>query len=71
MQSFYEINVSKNGKYVFSTAERSATDIWQAKKVYKLLKEKFPESEGYKVEVTYWNCLGHDVASEELEGSKQ
>lgn len=70
MQSYYEIIVSKNGCFIFATDKRSATDIWQAKKVYKLLKEKFPKSEGYSVNVTYWDCLGHAVASEELEESK-
>lgn len=70
MQSYYEINISKNGQFVFATAERSATSESSAKKLFKLLKEKFPESEGYKVEVTYWECTGHAVASEELEGNK-
>lgn len=64
MQSYYEINVSKNGKYVFSTAERSATNIWEARKLYKLFKEKFPESEGYKIDVTYWECIGHKCQEE-------
>lgn len=70
MQSYYEINISKNGQFVFATAERSATSESSAKKLFKLLKEKFPESEGYKVEATYWECAGHVVASEELEGDK-
>ena len=34
---------------------------------FKLLKEKFPESEGYKVEVTYWEYVGHFVSHRLLE----
>jgi hypothetical protein len=67
MQSYYEINISKNGQFVFATAERSATDEHSAKKLFKLLKEKFPESEGYKVEVTYWDCTGYFVSHRLLE----
>lgn len=67
MQSYYEINISKNGQFVFATAERSATSEFSAKKLFKLLKEKFPESEGYKVEVTYWECVGHFVSHRLLE----
>lgn len=62
MQSYYEINVSKNGQFVFATAERSATSPSSAKKLFKLFKEKFPESEGYEVEVTYWDCVGKRVS---------
>lgn len=58
MQSYYEINVSKKGQFVFATAERSATNVWDAKQLYKLFKEKFPESEGYEIDVTYWECIG-------------
>ena len=62
MQSYYEINISKNGQFVFATAERSATSESSAKKLFKLLKEKFPESEGYKITITYWECVGHLVS---------
>ena len=40
---YYEINVSKNGRHYFATAERSITSFTQAEGLYKIFKEKFPE----------------------------
>ena len=64
---YYEINVSLNGQHLFATAERSLTVSWEAEKVYKLFKEKFPESEGYKLTVTKWEKVGYSVNMEEDE----
>ena len=61
---YYEINVSKDGKHLFATAERSITVNWELEKVYKLFKEKFPENEGYKISVTHWNKVGEFVDME-------
>ena len=58
---YYEINVSKNGKHLFATAERSITFSWEAEKIYNLFKEKFPESEGYKISVTKWEKIGKEI----------
>ena len=58
MQSYYEINVSLNGRHLFATAERSCTIRCEYEKVLNILKRKFPESEGYEVTATYWNCTG-------------
>ena len=55
---YYEINVSKKGRHIFATAERSITTYADAKFMYELFKEKFPESEGYKIDVTYWQKIG-------------
>ena len=55
---YYEINVSKNGKHLFATAERSITVSWEAEHIYNLFKEKFPENEGYKITVTRWEKVG-------------
>ena len=49
---YYEINVSLNGKHLFATAERSITDRNTLNRIYDLLAEKFPESEGYELDVT-------------------
>ena len=46
---YYEINVSLNGRHLFATAERSITDKSKLKQVLEVFKEKFPESEGYKL----------------------
>lgn len=61
MQSHYEINVSLNGFHFFATAPRSIIDSEKLEKVAKVMKEKFPESEGYKVTATYWQGTGYDV----------
>lgn len=55
---YYEINVSLNGRHLFATAERSATNEWTAKKLHNLFKEKFPEAEGYDITVTEWVKIG-------------
>ena len=61
---YYEINVSLNGKHLFATAERSITNNLKAEKIYNLFKEKFPESEGYKIDVTYWEKTGRIINME-------
>jgi len=51
---FFEIVVASaiTGKHIFATHERSLTNEEEAYDVFSLLKEKFPESEGYKIQVT-------------------
>lgn len=58
---YYEINVSLNGKHLFATAERSITDKTKMEDMYKLFLEKFPESEGYKLDVTKWENVGKPI----------
>ena len=58
---YYEINVSHNGKHLFATAERSLTTREDMEKLYGIFKEKFPEYDGYKVSVTYWEKIGQPV----------
>lgn len=55
---YYEINVTLNGKHLFATAERSITTQAKLEEMYKLFSEKFPESEGYELNVTEWNKVG-------------
>lgn len=61
MQSYYEINVSLDGKHFFATAPRSCVDRQQALAVTQLFHTKFPEAQGFKVDVTYWKCEGNKV----------
>lgn len=61
MTDFYEINISLNGKHFFATAERSMKDESKLQEVYKVLKEKFPEEEGYKITVTQWVSRGTQI----------
>lgn len=64
---YYEINVALNGSHLFATAERSITTTTQLKKVYRLFKEKFPESEGYTLSVTEYSLVGHPISKETIE----
>lgn len=62
----YEINVAVKNKrglwcHLFATDLRSCPNERAAKKLYELFKEKFPESEGYDISVTYWETIGHSV----------
>lgn len=63
---YYEINVSLNGKHLFATAERSITNNLKAEKVYLIFKEKFPEEEGYEIDITEWNKVGKRIDMNEL-----
>ena len=58
MPSYYEINVALNGYHLFATDPRSCQDIHAFRMALKIIREKFPESEGYKVTATYWKCTG-------------
>lgn len=58
---YYEINVSLNGKHLFATAERSITNATKMEDVYNLFLEKFPEKEGYKLDVTRWENIGKPI----------
>lgn len=60
-QSHYEINVSKHGCHLFATAERSATTRAQAAQIVQVFRDKFPETEGYKISCTLVHCSGEPV----------
>ena len=63
---YYEINVSLNGHHFFATAERSITSIYELKKVYPVIRAKFPETEGYEITVTYEEQVGHFISDVDL-----
>ena len=58
---YYEINVALNGKHFFATTERSITNKWKLKEVYSVIKEKFPQEEGYEISVTLYETIGKSV----------
>lgn len=58
---YYEINVSYNNQHFFATAERSIVNEEELKRVYKVIKEKFPESDGYRITVTHWEKRGEII----------
>lgn len=59
MQSHFEIVVSHRGKHMFATAVRSLTSKEYAYSTWAELQIKFPEDQGYKVTMTYWEVVGH------------
>ena len=67
MPSYFEYNVSLNGHHLFATAPRSG-ETWlfegHVDELGKILREKFPESEGYKITLTFWECVGRRVDME-------
>lgn len=54
----YEINVSKDGYHFFATSERSIASEASFKIVLKVIKEKFPKSEGYSVSASLVRTTG-------------
>jgi hypothetical protein len=65
---YYRINVAKGGKHFFATADHSLTSQMDYYKVLPVIAEKFPESEGYKISVSYWTHSGkHRDVTEDLE----
>lgn len=58
---YYEINVSLNGKHLFATAERSITNRNEMEEMYKLFQQKFPESEGYMLDITLCEKRGTPI----------
>jgi hypothetical protein len=57
----YTINISLNGYHLFATADHSLCDTQEYIRCFAILKAKFPESEGYKVDGTLWKTIGNSV----------
>lgn len=64
---YYEINVSIKGKHLFATAERSITNEMELKKVYYIIARKFPEEEGFCINVTQYEKRGIPIIKEVVE----
>ena len=63
---YYEINISYKSVHFFATHERSITSEEKLKNVLKTFMEKFPESEGYGISVSYWEKIGKYVNIDKL-----
>lgn len=50
---YYEINVAKNGSHYFATAQRSITNRAKCIELIQDLMERFPDSEGFRLSVSY------------------
>ena len=61
MESYFEFNVSLNGRHYFATAPLSFPSCQRDKAIqfYRELCRLFPEAEGFNVSVTRWECVGH------------
>lgn len=60
----YEINIALNGKHLFATHKRSITCSAELEQVFRILNEKFPESEGYSLSVSYYPGRGYGSSRE-------
>lgn len=58
---YYEINVSKDNKHLFATDKRSVEHYWELEEVYRILEQKFPKYEGYKITVIKWEERGFEI----------
>jgi hypothetical protein len=56
MQAHFEINVSHLNRHLFATHERSCVTMADVERVLKVLKQKFPEKEGYSIMVYHHDC---------------
>lgn len=61
IQSHFEIVVSNKKGHLFATEERSCVTSSEVENVLTVLKEKFPESEGYKISVSFIYCVGYGI----------
>lgn len=63
MEDYIEINVAKDGRHFFATAPRSIHTYPEDhyNEVLETFKEKFPESEGYKITAVRWKSCGEHI----------
>lgn len=61
MFDHYRINVALNRRHLFATDPGSCRDAAQAEAVYRALKLRFPENEGFNITVTRWKARGEHV----------
>lgn len=64
---YYEINVALNGQHFFATAKRSLTSKPVFLKAYRVIRAKFPESEGYGISATEYREVGTPVDTEAID----
>ena len=57
MIGFYKICVFKNDYPLFETEYHSAMRDSAARRIYELFLERFPTSEGYFVNVSFWTSF--------------
>jgi hypothetical protein len=60
MPSFFEFCISRDGQFYLRIRDEFAMQS-KALTMLKDLRTRFPESEGFKVELSRWECSGHAV----------
>jgi len=70
---YYEVNVARKSPglgyvHFFATAERSLSTEWDAQRVYREIRSKFPYPE-FKVDVTRWDKIGQTVKFKRKKGA--
>jgi len=63
---YYEINVSLNGYHFFATDKRSIMSLNELKKVLPAIKARFLESDGFKIDVYFYQLIGETVDQSSL-----
>ena len=63
---YYDVNIALNGRHYIATAPRSITSKDDLKKKLPVLKEKFPESEGYSISVSRVEEVGYHINIDEI-----
>jgi hypothetical protein len=58
----FTINVARDGRHFFGTHERSTTSPEDLKKVYHEIRERFPESDGFSVDIIGKVEYGHGLS---------
>ncbi|MBT7928978.1 hypothetical protein HN682_03560 [Candidatus Peregrinibacteria bacterium] len=61
---FYFVNVSKNGRYFFSTDKRGIQGKARAVALYEQIATRFPIEEGYEVTLIRWDNPAYTVLSD-------
>ncbi len=61
----YEINVSQSGRHYFATAPRSLEGVSDATamQMFADMLKRFPESEGFAIELTHAQSMTYTVAT--------
>lgn len=71
MVDYYRINVSKDGRYLFATENGEGgggiQSVKHAQEILSLFKQKFPDSEGYRISCIHWEARGHILKEIEIE----
>jgi hypothetical protein len=61
MPSFHEFCISLNGQFYFRIKDEFRTRE-RCAELLKDLRTRFPVSDGFKVELSYWECTGRTVS---------